>query len=89
MLNNLGILHSAQNRMEEARKAYDEALAIRRDLSHANPETYRPYVAATLNNLGNLHGAQNRMEEARKAYAEALQGKFVLTNPAEQGRSFW
>ena len=36
------------------------------------PETYLPYVAATLNNLGILDRAENRLEEARKAFEEAL-----------------
>ena len=72
ILNNLGNLHRDQNRMEEARKAYEEALGIRRQLTRANPDTYLPYVATTLNNLGSLHRDQNRMEEARKAYEEAL-----------------
>lgn len=71
-LNNLGILHRAQNRMEEARKAHEEALKICRQLAEKNPETYLPYVADTLNNLGVLHCDQNRMEDARKAYEEAL-----------------
>jgi tetratricopeptide (TPR) repeat protein len=51
-LNNLGILHLDQNRMEEARKAYDEALTIRRQLAKQNPEAYLPDLAGTLNNLG-------------------------------------
>jgi tetratricopeptide (TPR) repeat protein len=71
-LNNLGILHREQNRMEEARKAFEEALDTYRRLAHANPDTYLPDVAMTLNNLGVLHSDQNRMEEARKAYEEAL-----------------
>ena len=36
-LNNLGILHSDQNRMEEARKAYEEALGIYRELAQTIP----------------------------------------------------
>jgi hypothetical protein len=49
----------------EARKAYEEALKIRRELAAKNPETYLPYVAGTLNNLGILHRDQNRKDEAR------------------------
>jgi tetratricopeptide (TPR) repeat protein len=71
-LHNLGVLHKAQNRMEEARQAYEEALNIRRQLAQHNPETYLPEVATTLHNLGVLHSDQNRMEEERKAYEEAL-----------------
>ena len=36
-LNNLGVLHSDQNRKEEARKAFEEALAIYRELAQPNP----------------------------------------------------
>ena len=38
-LGNLGILHSEQSRMEEARKVYEEALAIRRELARQYLET--------------------------------------------------
>ncbi len=72
MLNNLGALYRAQNRMEEAQKAYEEALDTYRKLARANPDTYLPFVAGTLNNLGVQHRDQNRTEEARKAYEEAL-----------------
>jgi tetratricopeptide (TPR) repeat protein len=71
-LNNFGILDSAQNRMEEARQAYEEALKIRRQLAQQNPETYLADVATTLNNLGTLNGVQYRMEEAHQAFEEAL-----------------
>ncbi|MGA9578777.1 MAG: tetratricopeptide repeat protein, partial [Terrimicrobiaceae bacterium] len=72
-LSNLGVLHSHQNRLEEARKAYEEALKIRRQLAQIDPETHLPEVANTLNNLGLLHSRQNRLEEARNVYEEALQ----------------
>ncbi|HEX3531483.1 MAG TPA: tetratricopeptide repeat protein, partial [Thermoanaerobaculia bacterium] len=71
-LNNLGILHSDQNHMDEAGKDYEEALKIRRQLALKNPDTYLPYVATTLNNLGDLHRDQNRRDEAGKDYEEAL-----------------
>ena len=72
MLNNLGILHHAENRLGEARQASEEALKIRRELAARNPQAYLPVVAATLNNLGNLHLAENRLGEAMQAYEEAL-----------------
>ena len=82
-LNNLGILHADQNRMGEARQAYEEALKTYRELAETNPGTYLPDVAATLNNLGNLHAVQNRMDEARQAYEEALKTyrELAKTNP--------
>jgi tetratricopeptide (TPR) repeat protein len=58
--------------MNEAREEYEEALKIYRELVEKEPETYLPYVAASLNNLGILDRDQNRMEEARKDYEEAL-----------------
>jgi tetratricopeptide (TPR) repeat protein len=58
--------------MNEARIEYEEALKIYRELAEKEPETYLPYVAATLNNLGILDRVQNRPEEARKAFEEAL-----------------
>ena len=71
-LNNLGLLHRHRNRMEEARKAYEEALKIRRQLAQTNPETHLPEVANTLSDLGALHSDQNRLEQARNVYEEAL-----------------
>jgi tetratricopeptide (TPR) repeat protein len=61
-----------QNRMDEARQAYDEALTIRRRLALQNPETYLADLAMTLNHLGVLDSGQNRMDEARQALEEAL-----------------
>jgi tetratricopeptide (TPR) repeat protein len=46
-LNNLGNLYRANNRMDDAEKAYDEALDLRRKLANANPDAYLPDVATT------------------------------------------
>ena len=54
---------------------YEEALKIYRELAEKEPETYLPYVAATLNNLGILDRAQNRPEEARKVPCKREKGK--------------
>jgi len=51
--------------MDDAREVYERALKSYRELARENPETYLPYVAATLNNLGILHRDQNRMDDAR------------------------
>src|SRR6202035_3327602 len=61
--NNLGNLDSAQSRMKEGRKKYEEALKIYRELAQKNSETYLPDVATMLNILGILDSAQNRMKE--------------------------
>src|SRR6266576_2810460 len=71
-LNNLAMLNRAQNRVEAARKGYEETLKIYRQLAQRTPDTYLSYVAVTLNNLAVLDGDQNRVEEARKGYEEAL-----------------
>ena len=71
-LNGLGVLNSDQNRKDEARRAYVEALKIRHELAQIDPEAHLPDVAVTLNNLGNLDLEQNRKREARKAFEEAL-----------------
>ena len=39
LLNNLGNLHRHPNRIEGARKEYEEALKIDRELAQQNPET--------------------------------------------------
>ena len=68
----MGIFDSDQNRIEKARKEFEEALKTYRELAHKEPDIYLRYVAITLNNLGILDRAQNRPEEARKAFEEAL-----------------
>src|SRR2546423_1601144 len=86
-LNNLGNLHGNQNRMEEARKAYEEALATYRTLAASNPDTYLPYVARTLCGLGRMHFATHKLKEARAALTEALNIylKFAERDPAQYG----
>jgi len=72
-LNNLGIVDSAQHRIEDARKEYEEALQIRRELAEKNGEAYLPDLAVIRNNLGVLDHDQHRLDEARKEYKEVLQ----------------
>jgi tetratricopeptide (TPR) repeat protein len=71
-LNNLANLYRNTNRLGEAEAAYQEALALRRDLAKDNPSAYRPDVAMTLNNLAILYKDTNRLKEAEAAYQEAL-----------------
>ena len=72
MLNTLGFLDNAENRLGEARKEVSEALKIYRDLAQKDPESYLAHVAITLNNLGVFDKDQNQLNEARKEYEEAL-----------------
>src|SRR6266480_5130826 len=71
-LNNLAVLDHDQNRQEAARKGYEEALKINRELAQKTPDTYLSVVATNLNNLADLDHNQNRMEAARKGLEEAL-----------------
>ena len=61
-----------QTRLDEAEKAYTEALDIYRKLTKEFPEVYEQYVAGTLNNRSNVLRDLNRLEEAEKNYTEAL-----------------
>jgi tetratricopeptide (TPR) repeat protein len=72
-----------QNRTQEAKQAYEEALQIFREFAQKNPEAYLPDVATTLNDLGVLDRDQKRMEEARKELDETLQirRELVQKNP--------
>ena len=45
ILNNLANLDSAQNRMEAARKEYEEALEIFQQFAARNPDKFQPDVA--------------------------------------------
>ena len=86
-LNNLGNLHSDQNRMEAARKAYEEALGTYRKLAASNPDTYLPYVARVLSGMGRMHLATHNRAEAGAALAAALEiySKFAELDPEQYG----
>jgi tetratricopeptide (TPR) repeat protein len=71
-LHNLAILLNLQSRMDEASRAAEEALKIRRDLVRQNPDTYLPDLAATLTTVGSLNVQRNRQAEARPVLQEAL-----------------
>ncbi len=83
VLNNLGNVHRANQKMPEAEKAYTEALGIRRKLAEKNLDAFLPDVAQTLNNLGNYYRTNQKMPEAEKAYTEALgiRRKLAEKNP--------
>jgi tetratricopeptide (TPR) repeat protein len=72
VLNNLAILYRATHELAGAERAFDKALAIRRDLAQTEPSSYLSDVAATLNNRANLYGDTERMAEAERDYLEAL-----------------
>ena len=71
------------NFIDEAIKAYEEALKIYKKLADKNPKTYLSYVAMTLNNLANLHSDKNEFSQALEEYEEALEirRKLAKENP--------
>jgi tetratricopeptide (TPR) repeat protein len=78
-LNSLGVMYCRQNRVKEARQAFDKALEISQKLAQQNRETYLPDVEETWNNLGNMLSDQlsdqNRKQvtqDAQEAYDNAL-----------------
>src|SRR5437016_668607 len=70
--NNLATLDADQNRPEAARKGFEQALTIYRELAKNDPDTHLPAVAMTLNNLATLDRDQKRMDASRNGYEEAL-----------------
>jgi tetratricopeptide (TPR) repeat protein len=65
-------LDADQNRTDEARQHYEEALQSYRQLAERERDMYLPLVAATLNNLALAEESQKRIEEARAHYKEDL-----------------
>jgi hypothetical protein len=57
-LNNLGILDCDQNRMEEARNEYAEALNIYERFAERNPERFSAYVTKMKNLLKEVSSKQ-------------------------------
>ena len=76
-------LDSEQQRNEEARKEFEEALGTYRKLAKQNPQVYPPYVATTLNSLGVLDLDQGRKDQAKAEFQEALGifQSFAKTHP--------
>jgi hypothetical protein len=57
--------------LEAAKKSYQEALEIRRQLERQRPGVYLNDVASTLNNLGNVQRDLQELEAAKQSYQEA------------------
>ncbi|MEW6529660.1 MAG: tetratricopeptide repeat protein [Thermodesulfobacteriota bacterium] len=71
LLNNLGNRLCDLGRREEALKAADEAVTIRRELARARPDAFLPHLAGSLNNLGIRLSDLGRREEALRAAQES------------------
>ncbi|AEM88595.1 tetratricopeptide repeat protein [Streptomyces violaceusniger] len=72
-LNDLSNRLGDLGRWEEALKAIEEAVEIRRGLARDRPDAFRPELAMSLNNLAVRLGKLGRWEEALKAIEEAVQ----------------
>lgn len=71
ILNNLAVLHSDQNRYEEALIEHEEALLIYRGLAEKIPDTYLPCIAGTLSNLAKLYWKENKHDKSFNTVKEA------------------
>ena len=65
-------LDTPEKRLAEARRHYERALYLRRQLEQQSPAATLPDIATTLNNLGNLDRLENRTDDARQQYEAAL-----------------
>ena len=65
-LNNLGILLKDRGKYDEARKAHERSLALRREIADRN------WIAISLNNIGVVLFEQDQFREASKYYKESL-----------------
>lgn len=84
-LNSLGSLLYAQQELPGSRNAYEEALAIRRELMVLHNGLFRPDLAMTLNNLAEVLRVQGEVARAREFFEEALSAyrKLAAANPTE------
>ncbi|MEX1363781.1 MAG: tetratricopeptide repeat protein [Nannocystaceae bacterium] len=72
LLNNLGVMHNALGRREDALASTLEAVAIRRTLAELRPDAFLPDLASSLSNLGVVQDALGRREGALAATLEAV-----------------
>jgi tetratricopeptide (TPR) repeat protein len=64
---------SALGRREEALRATEEAVAVRRRLAQENPQAFLPDLAMSLGAHGTVLRGLGRHKEAAKAFEEGLQ----------------
>lgn len=77
------------NESHSAKEAYEEALAIYRQLAIEQYDLFQPDVFHTLNCLGNVLLTLHQFEDAKNAYAEAIVGyrKLIATHSATYSSS--
>jgi tetratricopeptide (TPR) repeat protein len=71
-LNRLGSVDQVQQRLDEARQHFEEAVKIYRPLAQQSPERYLPDLAGTLSNLGLTARLQKQLADSRVYYTEAM-----------------
>lgn len=71
-LNNLGVLHAAQERYSESETEYNEASKIYRQLAKTDPDAFSSDVGDTLYNLGRLYVKTINYDKAIECWKEAL-----------------
>jgi tetratricopeptide (TPR) repeat protein len=72
-LNNVGAFLSSLGRRDEALRASEEAVAIRRELAAGNRDAFLPDLALSLCARGDVLTGGGQFEEASESYFEGLQ----------------
>ena len=85
-LDNLGLALSDQDRGREALAVTREAVALRRDLAHEEPELHRSTFATSLTNLAIDLESNGEPEAALSARVEALEHLKVLVEAEPEDR---
>ncbi|OAL44467.1 TPR-like protein [Pyrenochaeta sp. DS3sAY3a] len=70
-LNNMGLIHQAQNEFLKAEGYHRKTLELKQRMF----ETHHPEIFITLNNLGLALQSQQRFEEAEKLFRHVLRGR--------------
>ncbi|MCB9764572.1 MAG: tetratricopeptide repeat protein [Alphaproteobacteria bacterium] len=70
--NNLSVCLSSLGRRDEALTAMQSAVALYRDLTRADPDTFQPDLALSLTNLGTMLIQTGRREQAVSAMEESV-----------------
>lgn len=79
VLCSLGVLHSDQGRVQEARKCYEQILRIHRDSGD------RRALGMALGNLGVMYHRTGRLDKAMEFYTAALDIRRALGNRRHEG----
>ncbi|HKV11089.1 MAG TPA: tetratricopeptide repeat protein [Thermoanaerobaculia bacterium] len=87
LLNNQSVRLSDLGRREEALKAGQESVAIRRELALAHPEAFRPGLAISLSNLSGRLSALGRREEALEVVQESVSIRRELASTSPEAFS--